>query len=110
MQFLLLIYDDEKRWNKDGKPDYGSELEEYRAFTKQLQRRFRAATLCRQPLPPKPSVCATANLWPPMGRSPRPRSSSPGTTWWKQAMQTRRSALQARSPGRGMDRLKCVRS
>ena len=36
MQFLLLIYDDEKRWNKDGKPDYGSELEEYRAFTKQF--------------------------------------------------------------------------
>ena len=36
MQFLLLIYDDEKRWNKDGKPKYGSELEEYRAFTKQF--------------------------------------------------------------------------
>ena len=32
MKFLLLIYDDEKRWTKLGKPDYGAELEEYRAF------------------------------------------------------------------------------
>ena len=36
MQFLLLIYDDEKRWTKLGKPDYGSELEEYRAFGKEF--------------------------------------------------------------------------
>ena len=36
MKFLLLIYDDEKRWNKLGKPDYGSELEEYRAFGKEF--------------------------------------------------------------------------
>jgi len=36
MQFLLLIYDDEKRWNKLGKPDYGPELEEYRAFGKEF--------------------------------------------------------------------------
>ena len=33
MEFLLLIYDDEKRWTKTGKPDYGSELDEYRAFS-----------------------------------------------------------------------------
>jgi hypothetical protein len=26
MQFLLLIYDDEKRWTRLGKSDYGSEL------------------------------------------------------------------------------------
>jgi hypothetical protein len=32
MQYLLLIYDDEKRWTKLGKPDYGSELQEYQAF------------------------------------------------------------------------------
>jgi hypothetical protein len=36
MQFLLLIYDDEKRWTKLGKPDYGSELQEYRAFGKEF--------------------------------------------------------------------------
>ena len=36
MQFLLLIYDDEKRWTKLGKPEYGSELEEYRAFGKEF--------------------------------------------------------------------------
>jgi hypothetical protein len=36
MQYLLLIYDDEKRWNKLGKPDYGSELDEYRAFGKEF--------------------------------------------------------------------------
>jgi hypothetical protein len=36
MEFLLLIYDDEKRWNKAGKPDYGSELDEYRAFSKEF--------------------------------------------------------------------------
>src|SRR6266436_4768134 len=36
MQFLLLIYDDEKRWTKLGKPDYGSEIEEYRAFGKEF--------------------------------------------------------------------------
>ena len=36
MKFLLLIYDDEKRWNKLGQPDYGSELEEYRAFGKEF--------------------------------------------------------------------------
>ena len=36
MKFLLLIYDEEKRWNKNGKPDYGSELEEYRAFGKEF--------------------------------------------------------------------------
>ena len=36
MKFLLLIYDDEKRWNKAGTPDYGSELEEYRAFGKEF--------------------------------------------------------------------------
>ena len=36
MQFLLLIYDDEKRWNKHGKPDYGPELEEYRAFGREF--------------------------------------------------------------------------
>ena len=36
MEFLLLIYDDEKRWNKLGKPDYGPELEEYRAFGKEF--------------------------------------------------------------------------
>jgi hypothetical protein len=36
MQFLLLIYDDEKRWNKVGKPDYGSELDEYRAFSQEF--------------------------------------------------------------------------
>jgi len=36
MQFLLLIYDDEKRWTKFGSPDYGSELDEYRAFGKEF--------------------------------------------------------------------------
>ena len=36
MQFLLLIYDDEQRWTKNGKPDYGSELAEYRAFGKEF--------------------------------------------------------------------------
>ncbi len=36
MKFLLLIYDDEKRWNNLGKPDYGVELEEYRAFGKEF--------------------------------------------------------------------------
>src|SRR5262249_49729492 len=36
MEFLLLIYDDEKRWNKMGKPDYGSELGEYRAFAQEF--------------------------------------------------------------------------
>ena len=36
MQFLLLLYDDEKRWTKAGKPDYGSELGEYRAFGKEF--------------------------------------------------------------------------
>ena len=36
MKFLLLIYDDEKRWNALGKPDYGPELEEYRAFGKEF--------------------------------------------------------------------------
>jgi hypothetical protein len=41
MQFLLLIYDDEKRWNKLGKPDYGSELDEYRAFGKEFARAIR---------------------------------------------------------------------
>jgi hypothetical protein len=35
-QFLLLLYDDEKRWNQHGKPEYGSELEEYRAFGKEF--------------------------------------------------------------------------
>ena len=38
MQFLLLIYDDEKRWTKLGKPDYGSELDEYRAFGKEFEK------------------------------------------------------------------------
>ena len=34
MQFLLLIYDNEKRWTRTGKPEYGSdELEEYRSFS-----------------------------------------------------------------------------
>ena len=36
MQYLLLIYDDEKRWTQLGKPDYGSELQEYRAFGKEF--------------------------------------------------------------------------
>ena len=36
MQFLLLIYDDEKRWTNLGKPDYGSELDQYRAFGKEF--------------------------------------------------------------------------
>jgi hypothetical protein len=36
MKYLLLIYDDEKRWNKAGNPDYGPELEEYRAFGKEF--------------------------------------------------------------------------
>ena len=36
MQYLLLIYDDEKRWTKPGKPDYGSELIEYQAFGKEF--------------------------------------------------------------------------
>jgi len=36
MQYLLLIYDNEKRWTKLGKPDYGSELEEYRSFGKEF--------------------------------------------------------------------------
>ena len=36
MQFLLLIYDNEKRWTSQGKPDYGSELAEYRAFGKEF--------------------------------------------------------------------------
>src|SRR5439155_16074952 len=31
-------YDDEKRWAKLGKPDYGSEIEEYRAFGKEFAR------------------------------------------------------------------------
>src|SRR6059036_3408984 len=41
MQFLLLIYDDEKRWTKLGKPDYGSELEEYRGFGKEFVKAIR---------------------------------------------------------------------
>ena len=41
MQFLLLIYDDEKRWTKLGKPDYGSELEEYRGFGKEFAKAIR---------------------------------------------------------------------
>jgi hypothetical protein len=36
MQYLLLIYDNEARWTKLGKPDYGSELEEYRSFSKEF--------------------------------------------------------------------------
>jgi hypothetical protein len=36
MQFLLLIYDNEKRWTSQGKPDYGSELAEYTAFGKEF--------------------------------------------------------------------------
>jgi hypothetical protein len=33
MQFALLIYDDEKRWTKQGKAEYpAAELQEYRAF------------------------------------------------------------------------------
>jgi hypothetical protein len=41
MQFLLLIYDDEKRWTKLGKPDYGSELNEYRAFGQEFAGKIR---------------------------------------------------------------------
>jgi hypothetical protein len=38
MQFVLLIYDDEKRWTRSGQPDYGSELDEYRAFGKEFEK------------------------------------------------------------------------
>jgi hypothetical protein len=36
MQFLLLIYDDEKRWTSQSNPDYDSELAEYRAFGREF--------------------------------------------------------------------------
>jgi hypothetical protein len=36
MQFLLLLYDNEKRWTSQGNPDYGSELAEYRAFGREF--------------------------------------------------------------------------
>jgi hypothetical protein len=36
MKYLLLIYDDERRWTSQGQPDYGAELEEYRAFGKEF--------------------------------------------------------------------------
>jgi len=36
MQYLLPIHDDEERWVRQGKPDYGPELDEYRAFSKEF--------------------------------------------------------------------------
>ena len=36
MQFLLLIYEDEKRFTNLGKPEFGSELAEYQAFGKEF--------------------------------------------------------------------------
>jgi hypothetical protein len=42
MQFLLLIYDDEKRWASSGKGAYDpSELQEYRAFGKEFANAIR---------------------------------------------------------------------
>jgi hypothetical protein len=41
MQFLLLIYENEKRWAPGGAPDYGPELAEYRAFGKEFAKEIR---------------------------------------------------------------------
>jgi len=36
MQFLLLIYEDEKRWSKMGQAEVGAEVGEYMAFGKEF--------------------------------------------------------------------------
>ena len=36
MQLPLLIYDNEKSWTSQGKPDCSSELAEYKAFGKEF--------------------------------------------------------------------------
>ena len=58
MQYLLLIYENEQRWNQGYMQD---ELAEYQAFGKEFAVAIRGETRYSQPTPLPPSACATAN-------------------------------------------------
>jgi hypothetical protein len=58
MQYLLLIYDDEKRWN-EGYAE--AELGEYRAFTRSSPKPSREATRCSLRARPPPCACGTVS-------------------------------------------------
>jgi hypothetical protein len=62
MQFLLLIYDNEKRWTSESNPDYGSELVNTEPLAGSSRSRFSVATLSSQPRLPGPSVFETVHL------------------------------------------------
>jgi hypothetical protein len=89
MEYLLLIYEDEKRFSQGFDP---AELVEYRAFGQ----KFAHAVKGGKALQPTNAArrrceCATANRSPRMGLSPRPRSSSAASIWLRRPAATRPS-------------------
>ena len=60
MQFLLLIYDQEKRWTKLGEAEQSAENQEYGAFGKDLRKRSKTVTPYSLPLRQKPCGFETA--------------------------------------------------
>lgn len=62
MQFLLLIYDNEMSWTSQGKPDYSSELAEYKAFGKEFAKSILGGNASSPPLLPGPSASETVHL------------------------------------------------
>lgn len=58
MQYLLLIYDDDKRYSNGYS---AAELGEYRSFSKEFAAAIKGAMHCSQPLRLPPCACATAS-------------------------------------------------
>jgi hypothetical protein len=56
MQYLLLIYDDEKRWTSNGKPEYdATELQAYQAFGQEYHKAIKGGNAL-QPTPTAKTV------------------------------------------------------
>ncbi len=110
MQFLLLICDDEKRWTKLGKPDYGSELDEYRAFGREFAGKIRGGNALPPTMTAKTVRVREGKPLASDGPFAETKEQLGGYYWWRQAMRTKRSGSRLESPGRGADRLKSGRS
>src|SRR5208283_2915469 len=100
MQYLLLIYGDEKRWTKMNDAEMSAGIAEYRAFSDE----FAGSILGSNPLQHTDTARTVrvrdGKRMDTDGPLPRPRSNWAATSWSKGAILTRRPLSPRRFPER----------
>jgi len=86
MQYLLLIYENEKRFSQGYDQ---AEMGEYQAFGKEFSKNIKGGNALQPTGTAKTVRVRNGKPATPMDRSPKPRNSSGDTTWWKQAVSVR---------------------